>query len=295
MWLPYPPAGPSGLVGVKVKPVPLGGAGPCLFLWFLGSGLAQPWPTAWPCWSVTVMHQVVFWFSVAALARSLARSRASQGSTGPMPGISPGRSARSSRTLWSQNAARRLHDERMRGRYPRDACATSVLVRRPSYQASRCGLEDEHHSQEDHHGPLLAGHQRNAEDHDDQASNQEPGPLAGPHDPRDWTAVCYLPTQDRWCDRRGRILAMRLGSGWPGWDVHGDRGQLGVGPRRQYLAYPRVKLVLGQPSAGERDLECVDHLLAVGVSCTQMTAAWRVLVSRRCRHGASHDDTEKEA
>src|SRR5271165_7255258 len=48
---------------------------------------------AWPCSSVTVKHQVVL--GLAAEAR--ARSRASHGSTGPRPGISPGRSANSSK------------------------------------------------------------------------------------------------------------------------------------------------------------------------------------------------------
>ena len=48
---------------------------------------------ACPSWSVTVTHQVVL--GLAAAAR--ARSRASHGSTGPSPGISPGRSASSSR------------------------------------------------------------------------------------------------------------------------------------------------------------------------------------------------------
>ena len=31
----------------------------------LGSGRAQPWPMAWPCWSVTVTHQVVVGFCAA--------------------------------------------------------------------------------------------------------------------------------------------------------------------------------------------------------------------------------------
>ena len=48
---------------------------------------------AWPCSSVTVTHHVVPGFCAAARARS----RASAGSTGPMPGISPGRPARSVR------------------------------------------------------------------------------------------------------------------------------------------------------------------------------------------------------
>jgi hypothetical protein len=60
-----------------------------------------------------------------------------------------------------------------------------VLVRRLPYQPSRCGLDDEHHPQEDHPRPWLAGHQRTAEDHQDQASNQDAGPPAGPHGPRD--------------------------------------------------------------------------------------------------------------
>jgi hypothetical protein len=54
--------------------------------WFSGSGRAQPWPMAWPSWSVTVRHHVVFGFDADARARSRARS----GSTGPIPPISPG-------------------------------------------------------------------------------------------------------------------------------------------------------------------------------------------------------------
>ena len=45
----------------------------------------------------------------------------------------------------------------------------------------------------------------------------------------------------------------------------GDRGQLRVGLRRERLACPRVKLVLGQPALYERGLECVNHLLPVGM------------------------------
>ena len=59
------------------------------FRWRLGSGRAQPWATACPCASVTVTHHVVFGLRAAAAARSWA----SHGSTGPIPGISPGRSA----------------------------------------------------------------------------------------------------------------------------------------------------------------------------------------------------------
>ena len=87
--VPYPPGGPSRLAGVKVNPAPPGGPGPARFLWLFGSGRAQPWPTAWPCWSVTVTHHVVLGLAAAAAARS----RASQGSTGPCPPSSPGRSA----------------------------------------------------------------------------------------------------------------------------------------------------------------------------------------------------------
>src|SRR5690349_18172992 len=90
---PYPPGGPGSATAVKENPVPSlapsGGAGPVRFLWLLGSGRAQPWPTACPCSSVTVMHHVVFGLAAAAFARS----RASHGSTGPNPEISPGRSA----------------------------------------------------------------------------------------------------------------------------------------------------------------------------------------------------------
>src|SRR5204863_5819072 len=64
-------------------------AGLARFLRLLGSGRAQPCPTAWPCSSVTVTHHVV----VGLRAAAAARSRASQGSTGPIPESSPGRSA----------------------------------------------------------------------------------------------------------------------------------------------------------------------------------------------------------
>src|SRR5262249_8918176 len=47
-------------------------------------------PIAWPCSSVTVTHQVLLGLAAAAVARS----RASQGSMGPSPASSPGRSAR---------------------------------------------------------------------------------------------------------------------------------------------------------------------------------------------------------
>ena len=67
--VPYPPGGPSRLAGVKQNPAPPGGGpGPERLAWLLGSGRPQPWPTAWPCLSVTVTHQVVFGFRAAAVA-----------------------------------------------------------------------------------------------------------------------------------------------------------------------------------------------------------------------------------
>ena len=80
--VPYPPGGPSRLAGVKENPAPPGGGpGPARFPRLFGPGRAQPCPTAWPCWSVTVTHHVVSGFRAAAAARS----RASHGSTGPSP------------------------------------------------------------------------------------------------------------------------------------------------------------------------------------------------------------------
>ena len=73
------------------------------------------------------------------------------------------------------------------------------------------------------------------------------------------------------CGRR----AWRWGCGWGwywlwGWrwvggQVGGERGQLGVGPRRQRLADPFVQFVRGQPTLHECGLEGADHLLAVGM------------------------------
>src|SRR6185369_11718682 len=80
---------PSPSSGVNANPGPSRVPGPARFRWRLGSGRAQPWPTACPCPSVTVTHHVVAGLRAAAAARS----RASQGSMGPIPGISPGRSA----------------------------------------------------------------------------------------------------------------------------------------------------------------------------------------------------------
>ena len=76
---PYPPGGParpprakanpgpsrlvapggSGGSGGRGLPAPGRGCPPGCFCWFLGAGRAQPCPMAWPCWSVTVRHQVV--------------------------------------------------------------------------------------------------------------------------------------------------------------------------------------------------------------------------------------------
>jgi hypothetical protein len=47
-------------------------------------------------------------------------------------------------------------------------------------------------------------------------------------------------------------------------EVAYDRGQFGVGPRRERLAHPRVKLSFGQPVLHERCLEQLDHVLTVG-------------------------------
>jgi hypothetical protein len=60
-------------------------------------------------------------------------------------------------------------------------------------------------------------------------------------------------------------LARWPGYGRSGWDVGGERGQVGVGPRRQRLAHPQVEFVLGQHALHERGLERADHVLAVGV------------------------------
>ena len=85
--LPYPPGGPGWRETVKVNPGPslvLRG-GPrfsrCLLRpW--GSGRAQPWPIAWPSWSVTVTHQVV----AGSRAAAPTRSRVNSGSMGPEAG-----------------------------------------------------------------------------------------------------------------------------------------------------------------------------------------------------------------
>ena len=70
---------PGSAVAVKENPGPSRVAGPARFLWLLGSGRAQPCPTACPCSSVTVTHHVV----VGLRAAAAARSRASHGSPNP--------------------------------------------------------------------------------------------------------------------------------------------------------------------------------------------------------------------
>ena len=87
--LPYPPGGPGPPAAVNVNPGPSLAAGFRRFASFPPWGRAHPWPMACPCSSVTVTHQLDRGLRAAARARS----RASQGSTGPIPAISPGRSA----------------------------------------------------------------------------------------------------------------------------------------------------------------------------------------------------------
>jgi hypothetical protein len=55
-----------------------------------------------------------------------------------------------------------------------------------------------------------------------------------------------------------------------------------VGPGRERLAHPQVKVVFGQLPPSERRLEHLDHLLAVGVGRAEVTPALRScrLISR---------------
>jgi hypothetical protein len=48
-------------------------------------------------------------------------------------------------------------------------------------------------------------------------------------------------------------------------EIAGDRGQVGIGPRRERLAHPEVELVFSQPVVYERGFELLDRLLTVGV------------------------------
>jgi hypothetical protein len=87
-------------------------------------------------------------------------------------------------------------------------------------------------------------------------------------------------------------LTRRLNSGWlspgqAGRQVGGERGEVAVGPRRQYLPDPQVELVPGQPPLHERGLKGVDHLLAVGVRRSQVAAAsCTCYLVTRCCHAA---------
>ncbi len=87
--------------------------------------------------------------------------------------------------------------------------------------------------------------------------------------------------------RPGKRLAGG-GSGWT-WDVADipdcardvgeERGQVGIGPRGERLARPRVELVPAQPTLRERSLKGADYLLAVSVARPEPTT-----VLRSCRH-----------
>jgi hypothetical protein len=86
--------------------------------------------------------------------------------------------------------------------------------------------------------------------------------------------------------RPGR-LARRLVCDLPGGDVGGDRGQFRIGPRPECLAYPRIKLVFGNPAMHKRGLEHVDYVLAVRMGRPEAAAAcrgYRHLVFRLCCH-----------
>ncbi len=70
----------------------------------------------------------------------------------------------------------------------------------------------------------------------------------------------------------------------PAGQVGSERGQARIGPRGERLACPRIQLGFGQTALHGRGLEYFDHLLAVGVRGTQVTAArgcWH-LVWRFC-------------
>jgi hypothetical protein len=87
--------------------------------------------------------------------------------------------------------------------------------------------------------------------------------------------------------RRPGRLARRLICDLPSGDVGGDRGQFRIGPRRECLAYPRIKLVFGNPTMHKRGLEHVDYVLAVSMGRPEAAAAhrgYRHLVFRLCCH-----------
>jgi hypothetical protein len=84
--------------------------------------------------------------------------------------------------------------------------------------------------------------------------------------------------------RPGR-LARRLVCDLPGGDVGGDRGQFCIGPRPECLAYPRIKLVFGNPTMHKRGLEHVDCVLAVSMGRPDAARrSYRHLVFRLCFH-----------
>lgn len=62
-------------------------------------------------------------------------------------------------------------------------------------------------------------------------------------------------------------------------DVGQERGQVGIGPRGERLARPRVEFVRSQPTLRERGLEGADYLLAVSVARPESA-----VVPRSCRH-----------
>ena len=66
-----------------------------------------------------------------------------------------------------------------------------------------------------------------------------------------------------------RLLVCDLPRG----EVGGDYGQFRIGPRRECLAYPRIKLVFGNPTLHKRGLEHVDYLLAVSIGRPEAAAA----------------------
>ena len=76
----------------------------------------------------------------------------------------------------------------------------------------------------------------------------------------------------------------RAHHGRAGRDVGGERGQVGAGPRGERPARPRVELVPGQPALHERVLQCLDHLLAIGVARPDPATARRCRVFRSCHH-----------
>jgi hypothetical protein len=64
-----------------------------------------------------------------------------------------------------------------------------------------------------------------------------------------------------------------MGRSLPDGKVGSDRRQLRESQRPERLAYPQAELVPVQPPLHERNLEHVDHLLAVGVRRPQTATA----------------------